>query len=98
MEYTPVGCDMHLASFDSELLTTKHQHQKSKDDMWVDILIAMNDNDNIPIAIYIQRNQLLSVAINSSGEWLTFSVRNLGSCLCGSPSRTCSNSSDTSST
>ena len=42
MEYDPVDFDTCLASFDDELLTNKHQRCKSKDDAWVDILVAMN--------------------------------------------------------
>ena len=34
--------DTRLASFDDELPTNKHQRRKSKDDAWVDILVATN--------------------------------------------------------
>ena len=34
--------DTRLVSFDDELPTNKHQRLKSKDDVWVDILVAMN--------------------------------------------------------
>ncbi|TBU44806.1 hypothetical protein BD309DRAFT_861438 [Dichomitus squalens] len=42
-EYDPVDFDTRLASFDDDLPRDRHQRRKSKDDAWVDILVATNN-------------------------------------------------------